>query len=69
MVKIDFLLTFQIKNTKLASCIQSYCKKHVIQAYYQKIDFIEKTCPNYDLSTIWERTNIVDLLYYRMKFG
>ena len=41
--KIHFLLTFQIKSAKLTPCIQSFCKKHAIQAYYQKIDFIEKT--------------------------
>ena len=27
-------------------------KKHVIQVYYQKIDFIEKTCPSHNLSVI-----------------
>jgi len=41
-------LTYQIKNMKLTLSIQSSCKNHVIQAYYQKIDFIEKTCPSYE---------------------
>ena len=41
-VKIDFFLTYQIKNMKLTLSIQSCCKNHVIQADYQKIDFIEK---------------------------
>ena len=42
-------MTYQIKNMKLTLSIQSSCKNHVIQAYYKKFDFIEKTCPNYDL--------------------
>jgi len=29
---------------KLTLSILSSCKNHVIQAYYQKTDFIEKTC-------------------------
>ena len=47
-VKNWLLLTYQIKNMKLTLSIQSSCKNHVIQAYYQKIDFIEKTCPSYE---------------------
>jgi len=41
-VKIDFLLTYQMKNMKLTLSIQGLAKNHVIQAYYQIIDFIEK---------------------------
>jgi len=41
---------------KLTLSIQGSCKNHVIQAYYQKIDFIEKTCP---ICHMFENLNLI----------
>jgi len=46
--KLEFLLTYQIKNIKP----RVLAKNPVIQAYYQKIDFIEKTCASYHFSQV-----------------
>ena len=47
---MDLLLTNQILNIKLTLFIQSYCKKLHHSNLLLKIDFIEKTCPKYDLT-------------------
>ena len=35
-----------LKTRNLLLVSRVVAEKHVIQAYYLKIDFIEKTCPN-----------------------
>ena len=40
---MTFYSTFKLKTRNLLLVFRVLAKKHVIQAYYQKIDFIEKT--------------------------
>ena len=44
---MTFYLSFKLKTRNLLLVYKVLAKKKVIQAYNQKIDFIEKTCPSY----------------------
>ena len=47
--KLTFCWPFKLKTRNVLLVCRVLAKKHVIQAYCQKIDFIEKTCPiNYN---------------------